>query len=226
MPGPPAGQRVTVPLTQVDSEALPLVGGKAAQLGIVLRGGLPVPDGFCVTTDAFRQGMDPTLGQEITTAYEALGAGPVAVRSSATAEDLPEASFAGQQGSYLNISGADAVIEAVRACWQSLYTERAVASRRDRDIPDSAVAREYGIPAVVGVKDATRLLREGEMIEVDGGTGEVRRVATPRPPAQVTPNTSETKVTAARRLGPDNVCGSTGLLNAEGAEVHGRPGLL
>lgn len=115
MPGPPAGQRVTVPLTQVDSEALPLVGGKAAQLGIVLRGGLPVPDGFCVTTDAFRQGMDPTLGQEITTAYEALGAGPVAVRSSATAEDLPEASFAGQQGSYLNISGADAVIEAAPA---------------------------------------------------------------------------------------------------------------
>jgi pyruvate,water dikinase len=84
--------------------------------------------------------MDPTLSEEISTAYEALGGGPVAVRSSATAEDLPEASFAGQQESYLNVSGREAVIEAVRACWQSLYTERAIVYRRDRDIPDSAVA--------------------------------------------------------------------------------------
>jgi len=149
MPGPPAGQRLTVPLTQVDSEALPLVGGKAAQLGIVLRGGLPVPDGFCVTTEAFRRGMDPTLGQEITAAYEALGAGLVAVRSSATAEDLPESSFAGQQESYLNVSGAEAVIDAVRACWQSLFTERAVAYRRDRDIPDSAVAMAVVVQRMV-----------------------------------------------------------------------------
>jgi phosphohistidine swiveling domain-containing protein len=140
MPDLPADQRLTIPLAQVDSRSLPLVGGKGAQLGAMLLGGLPVPDGFCVTTDAFRRGMDPGLAREIVAAYEALGAGPVAVRSSATTEDLPEASFAGQQESYLNINGAAAVIEAVRACWQSLYTERAVAYRRDRDIPDSAVA--------------------------------------------------------------------------------------
>jgi len=56
----------------------------------------------------------------------------------------------------------------------------------------AVVAREYGIPAVVGVKDATRLLKAGEIIEVDGGTGEVRRLASPCPPLQSAPDTSET----------------------------------
>ena len=54
---------------------------------------------------------------------------PVAVRSSATAEDLAYASFAGQQDSYLNVVGDDAVVEAVRRCWASLWTERAVSYR-------------------------------------------------------------------------------------------------
>jgi phosphoenolpyruvate synthase/pyruvate phosphate dikinase len=149
MSGLPPNQSLTIELTQVDSQSLPLVGGKGAQLGAMLRGGLPVPDGFCVTTEAFRRGMDPSLGQEITTAYQALGAGPVAVRSSATAEDLPEASFAGQQESYLNVSGAESVLEGVSACWQSLYTERAVAYRRDRNIPDSAVAMAVVVQRMV-----------------------------------------------------------------------------
>lgn len=56
----------------------------------------------------------------------------------------------------------------------------------------AVVAREYGIPAAVGVKDATQLLREGEMIEVAGGTGEVRRLTTPCPPVQPALETSET----------------------------------
>ena len=51
----------------------------------------------------------------------------VAVRSSATAEDLPTASFAGQQDTYLNISGKDNVLEKVRRCWSSLFTPRAIA---------------------------------------------------------------------------------------------------
>ena len=54
---------------------------------------------------------------------------PVAVRSSATAEDLPSASFAGQQDTYLNVVGADAVLDAVRRCWASLWTDRAVSYR-------------------------------------------------------------------------------------------------
>ena len=62
---------------------------------------------------------------------------PVAVRSSATAEDLPSASFAGQQDTYLNVVGEAALLEAVRACWASLWTERAVAYRARQNI-DSA----------------------------------------------------------------------------------------
>jgi phosphoenolpyruvate synthase/pyruvate phosphate dikinase len=145
---------LVVPLTTIDMAALPLVGGKAAQLGVMLGGGLPVPDGFCVTTEAFRHGMDATVSQEIVAAYHALGGGPVAVRSSATAEDLPEASFAGQQDTFLNVSGPEAVVEAVQACWQSLFTERAVAYRRDRSIPDSSVAMAVVVERMVQAEAA------------------------------------------------------------------------
>jgi phosphoenolpyruvate synthase/pyruvate phosphate dikinase len=145
---------LTIPLTEADMEALPLVGGKGAQLGVMLRGGLPVPEGFCVTTVAFRGGMTSTLEAEIAAAYEALGSGPVAVRSSATAEDLPEASFAGQQESFLNVRGRDAVVKAVRDCWQSLFTERAVAYRKDRGISDSDVAMAVVVQRMVAAEAA------------------------------------------------------------------------
>ena len=81
-------------------------------------------------------------------AYEGLGGSvPVAVRSSATAEDLPFASFAGQQDSFLDVTGADAVVEAVRRCWASLWTERAVAYRSANGISN----RDVGLAVVVQV---------------------------------------------------------------------------
>ncbi len=70
--------------------------------------------------------MPANLQQEITAAYDALGDGPVAVRSSATAEDLAEASFAGQQATFLNIEGGVNVVEAVQRCWASLFEARAI----------------------------------------------------------------------------------------------------
>ncbi|MEW5762725.1 MAG: phosphoenolpyruvate synthase [Bacillota bacterium] len=76
--------------------------------------------------------VPPEIADEIGRAYGELGGGedvPVAVRSSATAEDLPEASFAGQQDTYLNIRGAAAVVEYVRRCWASLWTARATSYR-------------------------------------------------------------------------------------------------
>ncbi|BCW65599.1 phosphoenolpyruvate synthase [Arthrobacter sp. NicSoilB4] len=80
--------------------------------------------------------------------YEAMGGSvPVAVRSSATAEDLPFASFAGQQDSFLDITGADAVVEAVRRCWASLWSERAVAYRAANGISN----RDVGLAVVVQV---------------------------------------------------------------------------
>lgn len=136
----------------IDGTMLATVGGKAANLGELTRAGLPVPQGFCVTTDAYRAVaeadelarttpenarrtlLETPVPQEIRdvigAAYRKLGDNvPVAVRSSATAEDLPFASFAGQQDTFLNVVGEDAVVDAVRRCWASLWTDRAVSYR-------------------------------------------------------------------------------------------------
>ncbi|MEV4244891.1 PEP/pyruvate-binding domain-containing protein [Streptosporangium canum] len=75
--------------------------------------------------------------------------GPVAVRSSATAEDLPHASFAGQQDTYLNVIGADAVLDAVRRCWASLWSDRAVAYRAANGIDHRAVLAAVVIQEMV-----------------------------------------------------------------------------
>ena len=83
--------------------------------------------------------MPDAMAKEITTAAADLGAGPFAVRSSATAEDLEGASFAGQQDTYLNI-GSDQLLDAVRRCWASLWTARAMAYRARLDIAPAEVA--------------------------------------------------------------------------------------
>lgn len=149
-------------LRSIDATMLATVGGKAANLGELTRAGLPVPHGFRVTTDAYRTlsatdglaGLEPAkarrrileaevpgeLGEAIRAAYAGLGDdAAVAVRSSATAEDLPFASFAGQQDTYLNVVGADAVLDAVRRCWASLWTDRAVSYRETNGIDHGSV---------------------------------------------------------------------------------------
>ena len=75
----------------------------------------------------------------IKTAYDGLGNIAVAVRSSATAEDLPDASFAGQQETYLNIQGENEVLDAVKRCWASLWTARAIAYRIKNNITQELV---------------------------------------------------------------------------------------
>ncbi|MET4637543.1 PEP/pyruvate-binding domain-containing protein [Mycetocola sp. 2940] len=143
-----------------------LAGGKGANLGELVRAGFPVPPGFVVTTDAYARVAEELdiagwyhagdaaairaalasvvvpadLRTRITEAYDALGSGQVAVRSSATAEDLPGAAFAGQQDTYLGIAGADAVVDAVRRCWASLWTDRAIAYRKRLGIAPDEVA--------------------------------------------------------------------------------------
>jgi phosphohistidine swiveling domain-containing protein len=78
----------------------------------------------------FDQGSIPAdLEEEILSAYRAMSSLKVAVRSSATAEDLPEISFAGQQDTFLNVSGEDKLLEAVVRCWSSLWTARAIGYR-------------------------------------------------------------------------------------------------
>lgn len=143
-----------------------LVGGKGANLGELSRANFPVPEGFCLSTQAYfdfiRQyqideiiqeeltalnyedadllhrasavikeaildaPLPKKIGEEIIKSYEKLGNGFVAVRSSASAEDLPEASFAGQQATFLNIKGKKDLLAAVKKSWASLFEARAI----------------------------------------------------------------------------------------------------
>ncbi|MFK3979564.1 PEP/pyruvate-binding domain-containing protein [Micromonospora sp. NPDC050397] len=141
-------------LSEITAEMVDLVGGKAAGLGALLRQGERVPQGFCVTTEAHREGVLPRA--EIVEAYRRLGPGPVAVRSSATAEDLPDASFAGQQDTFLDVEGVTELLTAIEKCWDSLHSPRAVAYRDAHDIDQTNVRMAVVVqrmvdPAVAGV---------------------------------------------------------------------------
>jgi pyruvate,water dikinase len=206
-------------LGDLSASMLPQVGGKAANLGELLAAGLPVPDGFCLTTEAYVQAVGPlglaevhsalqdtpadgletlaglagrarslitaaelptaTAG-EILTAYRALDGVPVAVRSSATAEDLPFASFAGQQDTYLNVIDAVALLDAVRKCWASLWTDRAVAYRASRNIDPATVALAVVVQRMVDADAAGVMFtanpvtgrRREAVIDASSGLGE------------------------------------------------------
>lgn len=141
-------------LADITPEITPLVGGKAAGLAALIAAGERVPRGFCLTTEAYRAGSVPQ--EAVRAAYRALGGGPVAVRSSATAEDLPGASFAGQQDTVLDVTGQDALFAAIRRCWDSLGSERAVAYRAaqgldEEDLAMAVVVQEMVAPSAAGV---------------------------------------------------------------------------
>lgn len=102
-------------------------------------------------------------------AYSEMGGGAVAIRSSATAEDLPDASFAGQQDTYLWISGADNVVAKVRDCWASLYSARAIAYRAANDIPQN-VEMAVAVQRMVNAKAA------GVAMTLDPSNGDRTRI--------------------------------------------------
>ena len=184
------------PFSSIGIEDVPLVGGKNASLGEMFNKlahkGVPVPDGFATTAEAFRyflsinQVTDPLsnllkkldrktydnlkdigkqartlilnaeipddLSKAIIENYKTLCKDnyfPVAVRSSATAEDLPTASFAGQHESYLNIEGEAALLDAVHRCFASLYTDRAIKYREDNGFEHDKVALSVGVQKMV-----------------------------------------------------------------------------
>ena len=166
--------------TQIHKDDVLIAGGKGANLGEMTAAGIPVPKGFVITADAYREflkennideiilrvlteaqtdeqallsaagvfrekiivGHFPAqLEKEIRNKYAELGeAARVAVRSSATAEDLPDASFAGQQETYLNVQGIEDVLIQIRHCYASLWGERAVSYRFNQGYNQSAVA--------------------------------------------------------------------------------------
>src|SRR6476646_699663 len=127
------------------------VGGKGLSLGKTAGAGLPVPPGFVVTTETYRRlaergvRSDPAFVRALVEAYRDLGGGLVAVRSSATAEDAADTSFAGQQETILGVEGEEALIDAVERCWRSLHAERAAAYRAKQGGDDARL----GIAVVV-----------------------------------------------------------------------------
>jgi pyruvate,water dikinase len=195
---------------------LPLVGGKNASLGEMVREltgkGVKVPNGFAVTADGYRhfirqagldtgirdilRGLDTSdpanlselaqtvrhailnatlpgdLREQIIAAYRQLQGDAkqppdVAVRSSATAEDLPDASFAGQQETYLNVHGNSALLDACKRCFASLFTDRAISYREDRNFDHFKVALSIGIQLMV----RSDLACSGVMFTIDTESG-------------------------------------------------------
>jgi pyruvate,water dikinase len=149
--------RYVIPFDELRLDQVELVGGKCANLGELTQAGFPIPSGFAITTAA--HGRDD-IGEEVSEAYADLGRRvgrvdpPVAVRSSAIAEDLPDASFAGVQDTYLWICGIDAVLDGVRRCWASFHNPEAIAYREAHGITRGGmgVAVQYMVDArVAGV---------------------------------------------------------------------------
>ena len=98
--------------------------------------------------------LPPEVAAEITLAHDRLGAPAVAVRSSATLEDSPEASFAGLQDTYLAVRGIDAVLDRVRSCWASLYNDESVAYRRRLGLPERGLAMAVVIQRMLSTRAA------------------------------------------------------------------------
>jgi len=171
---------------EIGPEDTDVVGGKGLSLGLLARAGLPVPPGFCVTSAVHRRhrgqgvGNQPEVAAQIRSAYQQLGEGAVAVRSSATAEDGALTSFAGQQETILGVSGAEAVCAAIDRCWASLDNERARAYRRQHGIDEDGLAMAVVVQRLVPAEVAGVLFTrnpldpEGRtmLVEASWGLGE------------------------------------------------------
>ncbi|MBD2409449.1 phosphoenolpyruvate synthase [Nostoc calcicola FACHB-389] len=203
----------------IDKTKLNVVGGKGANLGELTKiEGIYVPDGFCISTEAFKRTIGQTssinelldrlsllkledrhkigelsseirsfiegiaipqdINEEIARLLSRLGEkNAYAVRSSATAEDLPTASFAGQQDTYLNIIGKEAILKHISKCWASLFTERAVIYRIQngfdhRQVHLSVVVQKMVFPQVAGILfTADPVTSNRKVLSIDAGFG-------------------------------------------------------
>jgi len=207
---------------ETDRTKFMVAGGKGANLGELSRiNEIQVPEGFCVTTEAYKKIIENNqelnrlldeltrfksderknigeisrkiraviegipiskdIGEEITGYLKKFGEKDAfAVRSSATAEDLPTASFAGQQDTYLNIVGKDAILQHISKCWASLFTERAITYRIQNGFDHhkvylSVVVQRMVFPEVAGIlftADPINSNRKVLSIDASFGLGE------------------------------------------------------
>lgn len=179
----------------------PLSGGKGASLATMTSEGLPVPPGFVITSAAFSAAVDEDALRERCRAKDMAGAreivadakppvdaialhyarlrGRVAVRSSACAEDSENASYAGQQETYLNVETFEEVVEKVVECWLSFFTDRAIFYREEKgsleDIAMAVVVQQMVDSKKSGVMftvDPVHQRRDRMVVEAALGLGE------------------------------------------------------
>lgn len=203
----------------VDKSKLEVVGGKGANLGELSRiSGIQVPEGFCITTEAYKKiighnsefnmllvqlsslrledrekisevsgkirgviegiTIPKDIDEEINLYLLKLGEKHAyAVRSSATAEDLPLASFAGQQDTYLNIIGKDSILQHISKCWASLFTDRAVTYRIQNNFDHqkvylSVVIQKMVFPQASGIMfTADPITSNRKILSIDASFG-------------------------------------------------------
>src|SRR2546427_2943998 len=180
-------------LDELTATDLSDAGGKGANLGELIRAGFPVPDGFVISTGGYALAAEaagvaadapasarvrlvaspvPTaIAGAAREAYRAMGSPRVAVRSSATAEDLPDASFAGQQDTILGVAGEEALLDAVRKCWASLWNDRAVSYRQTHDVPARGLRLAVVVQRMIDADSA------GVLFTADPITGRRQRAA-------------------------------------------------
>ncbi|MDH5449470.1 MAG: phosphoenolpyruvate synthase [Candidatus Bathyarchaeota archaeon] len=199
---PSSKEKLVIDFEDLGKSDIPLVGGKNANLGEMLKAGIRVPPGFAVTAYAYKKFITETkIAEKIYTiiketvtdinnpkqfeeaskkirhiiestsmleeiqeatrnAYKKLGKKTmaseafVAVRSSATAEDLPDASFAGQQETYLNVRGTKDLLEKTVKCWSSLFTPRAIFYRTQKGFRHEDVLISVGVQKMVNSRAA------------------------------------------------------------------------
>ena len=132
-------ERIYAALESLDPRDMALLARIGEEIRTLVRDA-PLPAGIEAQLIAAYEQLSATYGEPAT---------DVAVRSSATAEDLPDASFAGQQESYLDVRGAAALVLAVRSCMASLFTDRAIIYRLERGFAHRAVALSVGIQKMV-----------------------------------------------------------------------------
>lgn len=179
-----------------DTGEMKLVGGKAYNISQLARNGFSVPRGFCVTTKAYQYFMDfnsiseedektsdsikrglmpPQLAEIIRDTYHTyLDGSSCAVRSSSPFEDIKSASFAGQYESFLNVQGADALLDAVKECWASLWGRSVIEYRKKMGIRNNGIKMAVLVQEMVPATASGVLFTEDQVVvEAVWGLGDI-----------------------------------------------------
>lgn len=174
-----------------DKLTIESVGGKAFNVSQLIRKGFVVPRGFCITTKAYDYFIDfneiiegeptkilkgvmpPLLAKVIQDAYQKYVDAPCAVRSSSPFEDMKSASFAGQYESFLNVRGADQLLESVKKCWASLWSRSAYEYRKSKKVSENVKMAVLVVEMVPAEASGILFTKDPMEVEAVWGLGDL-----------------------------------------------------